>query len=342
MDTILDQKTGARSGPARLDIVIPVYNEEAALNHLFERLEQTFSPQAMDENGLERVRLIFVDDGGTDSSAMLIARRIQQGADAMLLCLSRNFGHQSAVCAGLAHSDADITAVIDADLQDPPELIQDMVKLWRNGNDVVYGMRRRRRENPLKVFAYWAFYRLLRFLSGSDVPLDSGDFCLLDAEVVRAMNALPEKLRFPRGLRYWVGFRQTGIQYDRPRRMHGTSKYPFKKLYSLATDGIASLSIKPLKISQMLSISTAAAAILLIAILLIINVKNMPSGIDAGIMLILLCILITSAAQLLSIYILGAYVGRTYLEVKNRPTYIIRETISKEELNPQGGQSPQS
>ena len=324
-----------RNHPVRLDIVIPVFNEEDIIDHLMERLQEIFSGPACGELGLAGVNYILVDDGSADRSPALINAWIRKGAPITLLRLSRNFGHQAAVSAGLSESRGDVTVIMDADLQDPPELVPQMLGLWRAGNDVVYGRRSNRKESFFKVGSYWLFYRLLNFLSNDQVPLDSGDFCLMDARVVQAVNNLPEVLRFPRGLRAWVGFKQIGLVYDRPGREYGSTKYSFKKLYALATDGITAMSIRPLKVSQLFSFFMALISLIILCLLLWRFFFSPDSGIDLGLMLLLFFILTTSTVQLLSIYILGAYVGRTYLEIKRRPTFIIDQKITNREGSPE-------
>lgn len=321
----------ARNRPAGLDLVIPVFNEEEVLEMLFERLEHEFAPEQLARHGLHKVRFIFVDDGSVDRTAGKIAERIRAGFPAVLIRLTRNFGHQSAVTAGLANSDADLTAVIDADLQDPPKAILEMLALWREGYDVIYGQRRKRKEGPFKVFCYWLYYRILSFLSENPVAMDSGDFSLMDRRVVQAMNALPEKLRFPRGLRSWVGFRQVGYAYERDARRAGSSKYSLQKLYYLATDGIASLSIRPLKVAQFcgiafLLISAVLTGISLYKWLTYSRQNSIPLWFFATFVLISLGHFMT----LLSIYVMSAYIGRTYLEVKGRPNFLILETIRRD------------
>ena len=192
-----------------LDIVIPVFNEEKVLDLLFQRLQAVFSQENLKKHCLKSVRYVFVDDGSRDQSAKIIARCIGQGAPAILCRLSRQFGHQSAVSAGLEKSDAETVACIDADLQDPPEVISEMLAKWREGYDVIYGERRKRKEGFLKVTGYWLFYRLLAFLSDIKIPLDSGDFSLMDRRVLEVIRSLPEKNRCPRVFRAWVGLKQT-------------------------------------------------------------------------------------------------------------------------------------
>ena len=321
-------KDSDRNREVGLDLVIPIYNEAAMIDPLFERLSQVFSKDALKLHGISLLRFILIDDGSTDESARMIGEKIQNGAPAVLLRLSRNFGHQNAISAGFRHTSHDVVAIIDADLQDPPEIILHMLKRWREGYDVVYGERRARKENFLKVFSYWLYYRILSFFSEIPVPLDSGDFSLLDRKVVEAMNALPETLRFPRGLRAWVGFRQAALPYERESRRAGSSKYTFRKLYYLATDGLASMSIRPLKAAQFASFIFAGLA-LLFSFFLLARFNRIASRDDSTIWFLMICLVVSLAAfvNLFCIYVLSAYVGRTYLEVKRRPSYVIMEVI---------------
>jgi polyisoprenyl-phosphate glycosyltransferase len=316
-----------RDRPVTLDLVIPIWNEEAVLGLLFERLAEAFSPARCAQSGIASVRYVIVDDGSRDRSAEMVRSAIERGAPAVLLRLSRNFGHQAAVSAGLDHATADLVAVIDADLQDPPELVHEMTARWREGFDVVYGVRQRRKENVLKVAGYWAFYRLVAFLSDLQVPLDGGDFGLMDQRVVAALRSLPETLRFPRVLRAWVGFRQTGVAYDRPERQGGHTKYTLGRLYRLATDGVASSSVRPLQLAQVFSFSYFVLMFVLGVVVLRRLVFSDEPGVSPALLLTYLLIASGSFVQSLCLYILGAYVGRTYLEVKRRPAYLVMETV---------------
>ena len=247
----------------------------------------------------------------------------------MVYRLSRNFGHASAVSAGLDHADADAVVVLDADLQDPPELVLDMLERWRSGVDVVFAQRRRRKEGVWKRIGYWGFYRFVSLLSDLDIPLDSGDFCLMDRRVVDAIRELPERLRFPRILRSWVGFRQDGIEYDRPVRAAGDTKYDFSRLYQLATDGIASSSIRLLRVAQLFSFSFAVLTAILLGVLLY-SVSAYADRPDA--LLILAGLILIAGGNFVitaCLYILGAYVGRTYLEAKGRPPYLVMEVLDR-------------
>jgi dolichol-phosphate mannosyltransferase len=316
-----------RSATPSLDLIVPVYNEEEVLPHLLARLEEVFGAEARAAAGLGEVRYLFIDDGSSDRTAEILQERIARGLPAALLRFTRNFGHQSAVSAGLDHARADLVAVIDADLQDPPELIPEMVATWRQGYDVVYAQRRARPEGPLKRLGYWGFYRLVRLLSEVKVPLDSGDFCLMDARVVRALCSLPERLRFPRGLRAWVGFRQTGIAYDRPPREAGSAKYNLRRLYHLATDGIASLSLRPLRLAQAFSFAFSALSLLLLGGMVVRLLVGTVGESLLYFLLLAILFCIGNAIITFCLYILGAYIGRSYLEAKQRPPYLVLETV---------------
>jgi polyisoprenyl-phosphate glycosyltransferase len=311
-----------------LDVLIPVYNEGEVLDVLFSRLSTSLAPARLEEAGVNRVRFIFIDDGSTDDSAQQIADRIRSGSSDLLLRLARNFGHQAALTAGLDHATADYVAIIDADLQDPPELLPEMILELRRGHDVVYGQRRSRKEAWPKRAAYWLFYRLLKMISDVPVPVDAGDFCVMRQEVVVALRKLPEKLRFHRGLRSWVGFRQQAFPYERAARGGGKSKYGFRMLYDLATNGVASLSIRPLRITQALLFFS----ILITGAFFLASVRRYVAGGEHDEMALWFLsthalVGFTASLQLFCLYILGAYVGRMYLEVKARPPYVIMETI---------------
>ena len=316
-----------RSAPASLDVIIPLYNEEAMIELLTAELTRIFSPEALLKHNLSRVRFVMVDDGSHDATAAAVSAKIAAGFPAILCRLSRNFGHQNALCAGLDYADADVVAVIDADLQDPPELVLQMVDRWREGFHVIYAERRKRKESLFKRIGYWGFYRMIAVLSSVKMPLDSGDFCLMDRQVILALRRLPENLRFVRGLRAWVGFKQTGLAFDRPARKAGTTKYSFHKLYQLATDGIASFSIRPLKVAQVLSFSYFILSAALVGFLLVSLLFGQQFSIPPLMLITYLLIVSGNGALCLCVYILGAYVGRTYLEVKQRPVYIVEEVI---------------
>jgi glycosyltransferase involved in cell wall biosynthesis len=310
-----------------LDLVIPIYNEAESLELLFQELDRTFSLANLASKHIERVRYLFVDDGSSDASARIISEKIRAGAPAVLYRLSRNFGHANALCAGLDHTTADLVALLDADLQDPPAVVLDMIDRARDGYNVIFGQRRKRKENIFKRIGYWSFYRLVAVLSDINVPLDSGDFCLIDRRVVTALRDLPERLRYPRVLRAWVGFRQVGVEYDRPRRQAGTTKYTLGKLYRLATDGIASASTRPLKIAQASSFLFGLIAMALTLILFLMLTGQLDVTVSHPLLLASLLIASGNALMMLVLYVFSAYIGRMYLEVKGRPPYIIMERI---------------
>ena len=315
-----------------LFVIIPIYNEVEVIPTLINRLNNVFSEEDCAEHGIVSVTFLFIDDGSVDNSAQLLFEHLQNTINSKIIRFSRNFGHQSAISAGLFLSnEADLTAIIDADLQDPPELILDMVDKWREGYDVIYGQRSNRKENPLRVLLHWLFYRLYQQLTPIKVPLDSGDFCLMSNRVVRELNKLPEKLRFPRGLRSWVGFRQTGIIYDRPKRISGKSKYNLRQLYQLATDGIASLSLRPLKVMQLFAFFYLNISLIALIYLFFSFINQDKTNLEFYILLATM--LFSNSIIFFGLYILGAYIGRSYLEIKNRPTYIISEIIDLKNIN---------
>lgn len=320
-----------RRAPVSLEIVIPILNEQDVLPLLLDRLNATFSAPRLRESAIDDVCYLIVDDGSTDRSASIVSEAIRGGLPAVLFRLSRNYGHQNALSAGMAESRADVVAIIDADLQDPPELILEMLSRWRDGADVVYARRRGRDENPAKRLGYWAFYRLVALLADIKVPLDSGDFCLMDRRVVRAICALPETLRFPRVLRAWVGFPQAGVDYDRPRRHAGRAKYTLARLYRLATDGVVSASVRPLQVAQVFSVTYLVVIFALGLLALLRTPPWARLDIPPWALVSYLLILSGNFVQVFCIYILGAYVGRTYLESKGRPPYLVMEVVGRRE-----------
>ena len=309
--------------PVSLDVVIPLFNEAAVLPALLDALAATFSPASCAARGLARVRCLFVDDGSSDGSVELLRAARLPAVEVTVIRLSRNFGQQAAITAGLAACDADLIGIIDADLQDPPAVLLDMVGRWRAGFEVVYGVRRSRQEAAPKVFLYWAFYRVYRWLSPIAVPVDSGDFSLMSRRVIEELARLPERVRFPRGLRTWIGFPQTALEYDRPARAAGETNYTWRGLYQLATEGIASLSLRPLQLAQVLSIIFFMLSLGAAGAVVVGAIDERSAGPPLPLLAVL--ILLSNSIILFCLYIIGAYLGRAYLEVKQRPAYVVAE-----------------
>ena len=308
----------------RYSFVVPIYNEEENIDLLYQRITAVMGKL----DGLSE--LVLVNDGSYDKSLGIIKELRQQDPRVCYLNFSRNFGHQIAVTAGLNFARGDAIIVLDADLQDPPELSSEMIALWHQGYQVVYAQRTQRlQESILKRFTAYIFYRILKFLSDFDIPTDTGDFCLLDRSVVNALNSLPERNRYLRGLRAWVGFSQTAIQFKRHPRNGGDVKYTFQKSLALAINGLVSFSKVPLRISTYLGIVSAAMAIAM-AFLVIYWRFFIPNSPLTGIAAIVCAIFFLGAVQLISIGILGEYIGRIYEEVKNRPSYILKEVAGFE------------
>lgn len=302
--------------PLFISIVIPIYNEEAVLPLLFSRLHSL-----IEVNRNLRFEIILVNDGSRDKSKFLIDEACQN-SPFIGIHFSRNFGHQAAVTAGLMHATGDYIAVIDGDLQDPPELIPEMVlKMYETEVDVIYGVRTHRKENLIKRSSYFLFYRLLSFITPLEIPLDSGDFGVMSRRVVDIINSIPEHHRFIRGLRAYCGFKQIPFTYKRDIRGGGESKYNLGRLLKLAMDGIFTFSEVPLKIATLLGFIIALFAIVYGTILLIwriISNENLPGFATLSIGMFFL-----GGIQLFCIGILGEYVGRIHNQVKGRPSFII-------------------
>ena len=282
-----------------------------------------------------------MDDGSQDRTLEICERLAAQYPRLKVISLSRNFGHQVAVSAGLAHARGDIVTVMDADLQDPPEELLAFLQKIREGFDVVYAIRTKRKEGPFKRVSYYVYYRLLRRLATLDIPLDAGDFCVMRAEVVGAINQLPERNRFVRGLRTWVGFRQTGLPYERQGRFAGEPKYTFARLLKLALDGIVNFSYRPLHL-----IAVAGAGVGLVSTLFAILVMaqyfadwtifGFNPHQARGWTSLIMVLLFSSATQLFCLGILGEYIGRLFEEVKRRPLYLVKRRINLEAQPPPG------
>ncbi len=307
----------------RYSVLVPVYNEAQNLPQLYRRLKPIM-------DGLDGpTELVLVNDGSQDESLVLMRALHQQDRRVCYINLARNFGHQIAVSAGLQFVRGEAVVILDADLQDPPELIPDMIALWRQGYQVVYGQRIKRQEHWFKRLCAYGFYRVLGYLANVDIPPDTGDFCLLDRQVVNVLNAMPERNRYVRGLRAWVGFRQTPIFYHRPPRYAGQPKYTFRKRLSLAVNALVAFSWVPLRLAMYLGFLAGFMA-LVMAVLVIYWRLFDPNSPLTGYALIILTILFLSAAQLMTIGILGEYIGRIYEEVKARPLFTVSEVCGFE------------
>ncbi len=300
-------------------IVIPVLDEEGSLVELHARLRAVL--EALGGS----YEIIFVDDGSTDGTAELLRSLHARDPNVRGILLSRRFGHQRAVTSGLAYASGRATIVMDGDPQDPPEVIPHLVSAWREGHEVVYAVRRARSEGLLKRAAYRAFYRVLGRIANIEIPLDSGDFSLVDRRVLDVLNAMPERNRFVRGLRAWVGFRQIGIEYDREARRMGATKYPMRRLVALALDGVVSHSYAPLRLLSYLGIVIAAGSLLFLAYLVIGRLAG--GDVPVGWTSLIVTMLFLGGLQLLGIGILGEYLARTLEEVKQRPHFVVREVL---------------
>jgi glycosyltransferase involved in cell wall biosynthesis len=302
-----------------LSVVVPVFNEEETLRELHGRLSGALPP-------VEVWEVILVDDGSSDGSWPLMRELSAVDPRLRLVRLSRNFGHQAAITAGLEAARGDAVVVIDADLQDPPELIPELVSRWRDGYDVVYAVRAERiGENPVRLFAISLFYKLFRRISGGDIPANVGDFRLVSRRVVDALMAMPERARFLRGMTSWVGFKQTGVEYRRDPRYAGASKYPPRKLVRLALDGIVSFSTIPIKLVAWLGFTLVLFCLVVLSWTLYTRffTHSAPQGWTS----LLVVVLLLGGVQLLSLGIIGQYVARIFDEVKQRPLYLVTETV---------------
>ena len=307
--------------------IVPIFNEEATLPELYRRLSAVMD--SMDGP----VEVVLVDDGSHDRSLAMMRDLHEHDHRICYLSFTRNFGHQIAVTAGLNFVRGQAIVVLDADLQDPPELIPTLADKWRRGYDVIYAQRvQRHQEGWFKRVTAYVFYRLLRQLADVDIPLDTGDFCLMDRRVVDALNAMPERNRYIRGLRSWLGFRQIAIPFERDSRFAGEVKYTFRKSLALAIDGLVSFSKVPLRISTYVGLFAAVIAIVM-AILVLYWRFFSPISPLTGYATIAVAIFFLGAVQLFSIGILGEYIGRIYEEVKNRPAYVLGEVNGFETVN---------
>ncbi len=303
-----------------ISIVAPVYNEEPILHELHRRIVAT-----MDAIG-EPWELVLVNDGSRDRSFEIMRELHEQDSRVRVVNFSRNFGHQIAITAGADYAQGDAVILIDADLQDPPSLIADMVQKWREGYEIVYAIRAQRKgETWFKLATAHFFYRLIRGITGVNIPVDTGDFRLLDRRAVAALKQMREHHRFMRGMSAWVGFRQTGVEYVREERYAGETKYPLKKMIKFALDGITSFSYLPLQLATYLGFIIAAISVIGIITTIVLRLSGSQAFYGQATTLVM--VLFLGGIQLISLGIIGEYLGRIYDEVKDRPLYIVRDAI---------------
>ncbi len=302
----------------RLSLVIPMHDEAEALDILFTRLDETLTPLGLD------LEIVCVDDGSRDDTYAQLEARAAADRRIRLIGLSRNFGKEAALTAGLDAATGDLVVPIDADLQDPPELIAEFVALWEQGYDVVYGVRAdRSSDTRAKRWSAGVFYRLFNVVADQAIPASTGDFRLMDRAVVEALKQLPERNRFMKGLFAWVGFRQVGVPYVRPVRAAGSSSWPYRRLLRFALDGMTSFSTRPLRVWTYVGVSAALLALLFAAIIV---VRVLVVGRDVpGYASLMVAILFAFALQMIALGVLGEYIGRMYQEVKGRPIYLVRD-----------------
>ena len=299
-------------------IVAPIFNEKENLPELYRRVKEV-----MDSTN-EPWELILVDDGSSDGSTEIIREFAKKDKHIRPIIFARNFGHQLAITAGWDYARGDAVVIIDADLQDPPELILEMAKKWKEGNEVVFAVRTEREgESWFKLWTASLFYRMIYRITDVKIPLDAGDFRLMDRKVVNVLKQMRERHRFPRGMSAWVGFKQVGIEYKRAARVAGETKYPFRKMFRLAINAVTSFSYFPLQVATFFGFASAGLAILAIPPVMYLRVTGSQAFFGQATTLI--AVLFLGGVQLISLGILGEYVGRLYDEAKGRPLYIVRE-----------------
>ncbi len=308
-------RTPRNRAPQSMSLVIPCFNEEEVLPELRRRLKELVSKYSFP------IEVVLVDDGSRDNTWPMILQYSQEDVFIKAVRLARNFGHQTAITCGLDQTRGEVVVILDADLQDPPELIPEMIKEWTDGYDVVYGQRRKRAgESLAKKFFAFAFYRIFEKIVGLKVPRDTGDFRLMDRRAVDALQSLRERHRFVRGMVSWIGYHQKAVQYDRPERFAGVTKYPFRKSLFLAIDAITSFTYAPLRIASYLGLATSALAFMYIVVVLALKLCGISFS---GYTSIMASILLLGGVQLTVLGILGEYVGRIFEQGQQRPLYLI-------------------
>lgn len=308
------------SSAALISVVVPVFNEAEGIRHFHQRAVSTLC--RLDGDDYE---LIYVDDGSRDQSFAILSELAARERVVRVLKLSRNFGHQIAITAGLDCARGDAVVFIDADLQDPPELILDLVRKWREGNDVVYAQRTRRNgETRFKLLTAAAFYRVLRVLTQVDIPPDTGDFRIISRRVAEQLRTMREKDRFMRGLVSWVGYTQAALPYERDERYRGETKYPLRKMLKFAMDGLTSFSTAPLRLATWSGYAAAALAFLYLAS---VFVQKLLGHTVPGWATIMVALLFLGGVQMICLGIIGEYLGRIFNEIKQRPVYIVEKSL---------------
>jgi glycosyltransferase involved in cell wall biosynthesis len=311
-------RSAQKAAVPELSVVIPVYNEEENIAVLFDRLVAALEGANLD------FEIVFVDDGSCDGSVQKLNEMAASDKRIVVIELARNFGHQVAITAGLDFARGKAIVIMDADLQDPPEVLPEFIAKWREGNDVVYAIRERRKEAWFMRACYATFYRLLRCVANVEIPLDAGDFCIMDRRVVDLLKSMPERNRFVRGIRSWVGFRQVGLPFERHTRHAGKSKYTFGGLMLLALDGLISFSYVPLRVITLLGLSVSFMSLFMAVFFF---VKKLFYGLSPpGYASLIVSIFFLAGIQLITLGVIGEYVGRIFEEAKRRPMYILRRT----------------
>ena len=307
----------------KISVVIPMYSEEEVAEECYNRTKDVLV--SLEKYDYE---IIFVNDGSTDKTLEIVEKIASKNEKVKIISLSRNFGHQAAVTAGLKYTTGDAVVIMDADMQDPPEVIIEMIELWEKGNEVIYAKRKiRKGEKPFKLFTAKMFYKILNGLSDVEIPKDTGDFRLADKKVIEVINSLPEHNKFLRGLFSWVGFRQIPLEYERKERFAGKTKYPIKKMLKLASDGITSFSTKPLKLLGILGLVSILISFIILIYALASYIFNL-NQLAAGWTSLMVTITFLGGMQLLSIWLISEYIGKIHDESKGRPEYIVDKKIN--------------
>ena len=310
----------------KVSLVIPMYFEELVAEECYNRVVNVLKNLINYE-----YEIVFVNDGSKDKTLEILEKIAENDKNVKVISFSRNFGHQAAVTAGLKETTGDAVVIIDADMQDPPELIPEMLKLWEAGNEVIYGQRKTREgESAFKLMTAKMFYKTLNLLSDVDIPQNTGDFRLVDRKVVDKMNSLPEHNKFLRGLWSWLGYKQYAFEYERKKRVAGKTKYPLKKMLKLASDGIISFSSKPIKLVGLLGMISIIISFIILIYALISYACNL-NQLSAGWTSLMCAITFFAGVQLLSLWIISEYIGKIYDETKGRPQYIIDKKINIDE-----------